>query len=110
VLLHSTLNKLAACIEKLDQLLQKTTEGSSIQKAKVIAELDAITQATDDLSASGSVSDHRVISDNMGSFREKVSQAKNAVNTEQPDYYLVGQLVGQCLDCHYKNTKVNDTF
>ena len=107
---HSSMKKMAVSINKLDKLLHETTSVSSIQKEKVLAELDAITQATEDLGARASVSDHRVISDNMGDFRKHVSKARIAVDTEQPDYFLAGQLVGQCLDCHYKNAAVNDTF
>ena len=107
---HSSMQKMAISIDKIHQLLDTATITSDGRKSGVIEELDKIKQATDGLAASGIVSNHRVITDNIGAFRQELRMARQAVDTSAPDYTPTSKLVAQCLDCHVKNLASEDAF
>jgi len=97
---HTSMQKMAVSIDKLDRLLDGSTNTSNLQKQRVIEELDLLESVTRNLSADASASNHQLLVDNMGAFRAQVSMARSAVDSDKPDYYLAGRLVGQCVVCH----------
>ena len=104
---HSAMQSMAISIDTLDKLLRQSTIDPQEKNRMVIEELNKLKETTDGLGANAPISSHRVISDNMGSFRARLAEAKTAASSDNPDYSLSGRLSTECLSCHVKN--LNDT-
>ncbi len=107
---HSAMQDMAISIDTLDKLLNSDTLDSENKNERVIETLDQLKSATDGMGANASISNHRIISDNMGSFRARVAEARVAASSDTPDYNLSGRLVAECLSCHVKNANYNSFF
>jgi len=97
---HTAMQKMAISIDKLNRLLDGSTNSSNLQKQKVIEELNVLDEVTRDLGTDAAASNHQLLVNNMGAFRAQVSMARSAVESDPADFYLAGRLVGQCVVCH----------
>jgi hypothetical protein len=70
------------------------------QREEIIDLLRDIEKATDQLGAGTPVTSHLLIDENIDQFKSDVRKAREAVEREIPNYFLVGRLSGSCTACH----------
>ena len=100
---HQIMREMAASVDRLDALLKQTDVEANSKKEQVIGELDKLLEVSLGLGGGGYISNHRVITDNIDTFRRQVRIARKSVDNPQPDYSDTRHLAARCLDCHVKN-------
>jgi hypothetical protein len=98
--LGSAMWQLAAGIESLDELFTTRTPIRQDQREDVIAILDEMIMAADELGPNGIATNHERITYNLARFREMLEIARDSASMNPPRYFLVGNLSGTCLACH----------
>jgi hypothetical protein len=98
--LHSVMWQLAADVNALDALMRRPGPIDAPRRMEVERLLTAMRDASGTLEVQGRPTNHPLISDHLSDFRRNLVQALNGVESEPPNYYLVGAVSGACLPCH----------
>jgi len=101
--IRTTMQKMAASISNIHALLSDTNHSQDQMRDKVSAELKNIETATRELGTAGKSTNHPLIDNHLDGFRDELIAALRAVESDPPDYYPAGRLVGQCHGCHAQN-------
>ena len=96
------MGRLALGVKRLQAIFADRKPITPDQRLEVIAVLDQMIIAADELGPDGVSSNHSRITHNLPRFREKLEIAKESASMQPPRYYLVGNLSGTCLACHAK--------
>ena len=100
--LKSSMGRLAVGVKRLQAIFADRKPITPDQRLEVIAVLDQMIIAADELGPDGVSSNHSRITHNLPRFREKLEIARESASMQPPRYYLVGNLSGTCLACHAK--------
>lgn len=103
--LRSKMWQLAGEVRELNVLMQDSTPIDERRRADIIKLLTAMERTTDDLKAEGRSSNHPLIDANLAPFRRDISLARDTVQKNPPNYFLVGSITGACMYCHSGNRK-----
>lgn len=93
---------LAKASVELDALLrdEPPVPETTDVKAEVIRLLMEMEKAASDLDA-GPTTNHPVLDENLGLFRQDLAAAREAAEVDPPNYFLAGSVAGSCLlYCH----------
>ncbi|MCB0421325.1 MAG: hypothetical protein KDD61_10025 [Bdellovibrionales bacterium] len=96
----NTMSVFAENIFEIDRVLQGAKSDKEIDRSRIIAAMDSILSAASHLDQEKTETNHRVIDHNLDIFRQSVQQARQMAQKTPPNYYLAGQLAGQCMACH----------
>lgn len=98
--LESAMWQLAAGAESLQAIFGPGKPLEPSQRLEVVAILERMILAADELGPEGPLTNHPSITHNLGRFREKLEIARDSASMRPPSYYLAGNLAGTCLACH----------
>lgn len=98
--LRSVMWRLGAGVAELDRLLRAEHSGEEPPRGEVVATLQALQAAAQELGPAGWPSNHPRIGDNVGRFQAEVAAALAAARRDPPQYFLAGSLAGACGLCH----------
>lgn len=99
---ESSMRRLLLDVWTINDTFDTSETLSGYNREKIISTLRDMEAVADDLGAGAEMTNHLVIDNNIDDFKFAVQAARKAVETEPPNYYLAGQLSGQCLACHAK--------
>jgi hypothetical protein len=85
---------------RIDDILAHSETVLPYQREQIIDWLRDIEKVADQLGAGTQVTNHLFIDENIDKFKSDVQQAREAIEGETPNYFLVGRLSGSCTVCH----------
>ncbi len=88
-------------IYAIDEILANPETISAQQREQLIFRLRQIQKTVIPLTE-GMRTNHTLLDGNIDGLLRDVIDARQKIENEPPDYYLVGRLVGTCLGCHVK--------
>ncbi len=94
------MERLAADIQRLDDLLRNGEPAGPAQNGQVIAVLVSIRSTIDRLQPAGQKTGHALIDQHLARFRDDVDRARRAAQHQPPNYFFAGNITGSCLYCH----------
>lgn len=97
--LQSKMALLSLYMRDLDRVLLDDSTVSVDQQQRVLALLNKIKAATDDLGGNVTTN-HRVIDEHIDQFKSDVNTAIADASANPPNYYALGRLSGSCTGCH----------
>jgi hypothetical protein len=100
--LTDTMQTFAWYTTLLDNNLRDTASVTRDQRLSAISILKKMEKLSLQLGTESLSSNHNIISFNIDQFREKITDARIGLQQEPPNYYLVGEVSGYCLNCHSK--------
>lgn len=86
----------------LDNNLRDTATVTKDQRLSAISILQKMEKLSLELGTESLSSNHNIISFNIDQFRQKITDARIGLQQEPPNFYLVGEVSGYCLNCHSK--------
>ena len=98
--LRTTMQTFAWYATLLDNNLRDIREVTTEQRLQAVRILEKMEKLTHELGNESLSSNHAVVSNNIGRFRQNIIDARKGLLVEPPNYYLVGAVSGYCLDCH----------
>lgn len=99
---ESAMGRMAAHVSRLDELLNQEATDDSAQKTAVVAEIKDLEGIARSLGAGQSPTNHLYIDANVDGFATYLRRARLRVEQDPPDYYLIGQITGNCSACHVR--------
>lgn len=96
-----SMGRFSADLWRIDAILADSETVLPYQREEIIDLLKDIEKAADELGAGPQVTSHLLIDENIDKFRSDVHRAREAVEHETPNYFLVGRLSGACTACHF---------
>ncbi len=97
----SSMHQLAVSIEKLDSVLREMGDDvSAPERERVISQLNNMESIANNLGAGTQVTNHLLLDQHIDQFKSDVISARRSVESEPPNFYLVGRLSGSCTGCH----------
>lgn len=98
--LTDTMQSFAWYTTLLDNNLRDTSSVTRDQRLSAISILQKMEKLSHELGTESLSSNHNIISFNIDQFRQKITDARKGLQQEPPNYYLVGEVSGYCLNCH----------
>lgn len=98
--LESTMWKLAAQVDALEQRLREASLGDEALQVDVMRILGEMAQTSQALGQGGWPSNHPRVSRNVERFRLDVQNARRAVEMSPANYFFAGSIAGACMHCH----------
>jgi len=99
--LDFTMWQLAKDVRELNELMRAPDAIDAERRARIVAHLVAMEAAAETLKVQpGWHSNQPALDANLGRFETDIAQARRAVESEPPNYYLAGFVSGSCLYCH----------
>ena len=98
--LQNTMHAFAWYTTLLDMKLRDTSAITREKRLSAIDILDKMETLSVELGTQSLSSNHNIISFNIDQFRQRIVDARNGLQQEPPNYYLVGSVSGYCLNCH----------
>lgn len=98
--LHSTMWQLAVNVRELDRAMRAPGPIDEVHRREILKLLISMESATTRLGTEGRESNHPIIDDHLPVLRRDIALARKGVESEPPNYVLVGLLPGACMYCH----------
>lgn len=98
--LRSAMWRLARDVNELDRVMRRDGPIDESRRAEVAALLDAMLADTEAIRTDGRPSNHPLLTAHVEGFRQDVLVARRSLQSERPNYFLVGTVSGACLVCH----------
>lgn len=98
--IESTMRRLLVDIWTINDILDTSESVAGYNRERVISALRDMESAADELGAGAEVTNHLVIDNNIDQFKSSVRTARQAVEDDPPNYFLAGQMSGNCQACH----------
>jgi hypothetical protein len=98
--LRSTMWRLAKDMRELETTLREPGEFDEERRAQINRLLRSMEENAAHLNSSGRESNHPVIDANLPALLRDIQQARKGVESQPPNYALVGFLPGACIYCH----------
>ncbi len=95
------MGRFSANLWRIDAILADSETVLPYQREEIINLLKDIEKVADELGAGPQVTSHLLIDEHIDKFRSDVQKARQAVEREIPNYFLVGRLSGSCTACHF---------
>ncbi len=92
--------RLAADVRELDRLARVPRPIDESRRNDILKLLVSMERATEELGKEGRPSNHPLIDDHLSILRADIALARKQVESEPPNYVLVGLLPGACMYCH----------
>ena len=92
--------RLSLNIRQINRILGKIQPVSEDEQREVISILTEIDEITNTLGAGQSQSNHLLIDDRIDAFKTETLLARQAAQSQPPNYFPAGQLAGKCVACH----------
>lgn len=102
--LRSTMAEFAAKLWDINELLTKP-EVSERDRQQVADLLEEMERRAEKLNPKGNSTNHPAIDAHLEEFRSELWEARQAVKDDPPNYFLAGQMYGQCMACHKERDK-----
>lgn len=94
--------RLSRYIWSINDIFSSQEHIAGYNRERVIQLLKNMEKEAGELGAGARQTNHLLIDQNIGTFRTDVENARKAVESDPPNYYLAGRLSGSCLACHVK--------
>jgi hypothetical protein len=101
--LNSRMQQLGIALQQLDLSLASRADQPANLQQQVIGSLQEIERIAGFLQAGDVSTSHPFLRDDMNEFLVDVRQARQAVSTNPPRYYMAGRITGKCINCHRAN-------
>ena len=102
--LESSMWVLASEIGRLDDLLQAAASEPLADTQRAIQEsLLRMRRAIDEIDTPGRTTQHPVLNQHLGRFRERLQRARRGADRTPPNYFHASVLSGACFMCHASN-------
>ena len=98
--LSDTMQQFALYTTLLERGLQNAPQVSTEQRRSAIAILGKMEQLSLQLGTENLTSNHDMVSHNIDRFRQKIVDARLALQQQPPNYYKAGAVSAYCLSCH----------
>jgi len=96
----SSMARFSVNLWRIDDILANSETVLPYQREEIIDLLRGIEKVADQLGAGTWETSHLFIDENIDQFKSDVRQAREAIELETPNYFLVGRLSGSCTACH----------
>lgn len=94
--------RLSQYIWSINDIFDSQEHIAGYNRERIVELLKNMEREAEDLGAGARQTNHLLIDRNIEEFRADVERARQAVETDPPNYYLAGRLSGSCLACHMK--------
>ena len=92
--------QLAKQVRELQLLMREPASIDERRREEIIRLLVAMERSANELKTQGRPSNHPLIDTNLGPLQRDITLAREAVEKNPPNYFLVGSLTGACIYCH----------
>ena len=98
--LNDTMQQFALYTSLLERGLQNAPQVSAEQRRSAISILGKMEQLSLKLGTETLTSNHDMVSHNIDRFRQRIIDARLALQQQPPNYYKAGAVAAYCLNCH----------